>query len=89
MRQLHTCRCFRYNTRKCRHRNNRAKRQRYQYSAAGRKPKTQGGKYNNQELNKANNTSKINELETQVKNLQKSLTETNRKISEKTKKYIN
>ena len=43
---------------------------------------------NSNKVNKANNTSKINELETQVKNLQKSLTETNGKISEKTKKYI-
>ena len=38
---------------------------------------------NSSEVNKANNTNKINELETQVKNIQKSLTEANRKISEK------
>ena len=33
--------------------------------------------------NKANNTNKVNKLETQVKNLQKSLTEANRKNAKK------
>ena len=40
---------------------------------------------NSNKTNKANDTNKINELETQEKNLQKSLTEANRKISKKTK----
>ena len=40
---------------------------------------------NSNKVNKANNTNKINELETQEKNLQKSLTEANRKNAEKTK----
>ena len=40
---------------------------------------------NSNKVYKGNNTSKINELETEVKNLQKSLTEANRKIFEKTK----
>ena len=40
---------------------------------------------NSNKVNKANNTNKINELETQLKNLQKSLTESNRKTPEKTK----
>ena len=40
---------------------------------------------NSNNVHKANNTTKINELEAQVKNLQKSLTEANRKNAEKTK----
>ena len=40
---------------------------------------------NSNKINKANDTNKINELETQEKNLQKSLTEANRKNAEKTK----
>ena len=40
---------------------------------------------NSNKVNKANNTNQINELETQEKNLQKSLTEANRKNAEKTK----
>ena len=36
-------------------------------------------------VDKANNTNKINELQIQVKNLLKSLIETNRKISERVK----
>ena len=38
---------------------------------------------NSDKTNKAHDTNKINELETQKKNLQKSLTEANRKISKK------
>ena len=38
------------------------------------------------EVNKASSTNKINELETELKNLQKSLTEANRKSAEKNKK---
>ena len=44
---------------------------------------------NSNKVNKENNINKINELETQVKHLQKSLTEANRKNAKKTKKYIN
>ena len=40
---------------------------------------------NSNKVIKANNTNKINELEIQVKNLQKSLMEANRKNAEKTK----
>ena len=40
---------------------------------------------NSNKVNKANNTNKINELETQMKNLQKSLTGANRKNAKKTK----
>ena len=40
---------------------------------------------NSNKVNKANNTNKINELEIQVKNLQKSLMEASRKNAEKTK----
>ena len=38
---------------------------------------------NSNKVNKASNTNKINELETQVKNLQKSLTVANRKTPKK------
>ena len=43
---------------------------------------------NSNKVNKANSTNKINKLETQVKNLEKSLTEVNRKISPKKTKEI-
>ena len=44
---------------------------------------------NSNKVIKANNTNKINELEIQVKNLQKSLMEVIEKTPKKTKKYIN
>ena len=88
MRQLQTCQCFRYNTRNCRYRNKRTKKQpewnwRYQYCVTGRKAAPQRRKYytirTQIKLIKQTIKNKIRELKAQVKSLQKSLMGTSRK----------